>query len=301
MEIVEYQPDHLPELTALYNTLTKSVPHCYPIYPEELAGAFAGQCSYESSGNRLTRDTVYVAIDQAVIGFVHVGEGHLDKGDHSAAQGVIRFLAYPRGRRDVGQALLTQAEARLRSYNLTSVLVYPQAYRYPFYHFSHAYLSNHLEHIQALLLCNGYQICGGEVFLDWPDMNPGSPKYNSGLDINLNTIHQPGKGRLPDLTVKAYHKGQEIGECISTSAGTFSKRDVVEDWIFTQWLGISEPFQGKGLGSYLLESALTESCKVGYRHAAISTALDNHRALLFYANCGYHAVDWTRQFTATLK
>ena len=45
---------------------------------------------------------------------------------------------------------------------------------------------------------------------------------------------------------------------------------------------------------------LTEARQVGYRHAAISTATDNHRALLFYANYGYQAVDWTRQFKRSL-
>ena len=71
--------------------------------------------------------------------------------------GVIRFLAYPRGRRDVGQALLTQAEDWLRKRGRKAVIVFPQAYRYPFYAFPHAFISNNLEHVQALLLFNGYQ------------------------------------------------------------------------------------------------------------------------------------------------
>jgi hypothetical protein len=32
---------------------------------------------------------------------------------------------------------------------------------------------------------------------------------------------------------------------------------------------------------------------VGYRHASISTAVDNYRAALLYANLGYRVVDWT--------
>ena len=197
--------------------------------------------------------------------------------------------------------LLSHGEAWLQAIGLSSVLVYRQAYRYPFYHFSHAFLSNHLEHIQALLLFNGYKECGGEVFLDWPDMDPGRPYEVDGLNTDLQIKHESGAGRLPDLKLKSYHDGQEIGECISLNARAFSNSEVVEDWIFTKWLGVSEPFQGKGLGRYLLGCALTEARKVGYRHAAISTARDNHRALLFYANCGYQAVDWTRQFFRSLK
>ena len=243
--------------------------------------------------------SVFVAVDRSVIGFMHVGEGKVGSKDDTR-QGNIRFLAYPRGRRDAGQALLDRGEAWLRARDLTSVLAYRQAYRYPFYHFSHAFLSNHLEHIQSLLLFNGYEVSGGEVFLDWPDMNPGPTRELSDLEVELRIEQKTGSGRLPNLKVTAWHEGQEIGECHSLSATTFLPREMLDDWIFTQWLGVSEPFQGRGLGRYLLGHSLIEARKLGYRHAAISTALDNHRALLFYANFGYHAVDWTRKLSRTL-
>jgi hypothetical protein len=38
---------------------------------------------------------------------------------------------------------------------------------------------------------------------------------------------------------------------------------------------------------------MLELRRAGYRHAAISTALDNYRAALFYSNLGYQVVDWT--------
>ena len=37
-----------------------------------------------------------------------------------------------------------------------------------------------------------------------------------------------------------------------------------------------------------------------YTNAAISTALDNYRALLLYSNNGFHAVDTTRPFSRQL-
>jgi ribosomal protein S18 acetylase RimI-like enzyme len=180
------------------------------------------------------------------------------------------------------------------------VLVYRQAYRYPFYHFSHAYLSNYLEHVQALLQMNGYQVCGGELFLDWANMNPQRPEAITDLKVEVELQKTSGLGRLPDIRVAAHYDGHEVGECICLSAAAFSKRDVVEDWIFTQWLGVTEAFQGLGLGRYLLGYALVEAQQSGYRHAAISTAVRNARALLFYANYGYQAVDWTRQFSRNL-
>ena len=115
-------------------------------------------------------------------------------------------------------------------------------------------------------------------------------------DSKEATAHLPGKGRLPDLRFKAYQAGEEVGECYSISARAFADREVLDECIFTMWLGINEPFQGRGLGHYLLSHSLVEARRLGYRHAAISTALTNHRALLFYSNFGYRAVDWTRQF-----
>lgn len=218
MEIVAYQPDNLRGLTVLYNNLIKSVPHCYPIEPAELAGAFAGKCGYESCGEDLTQEQVFVALKREVTGFVHVGEGSTTEEDDRRPQGVIRFLAYPRGRREVGQALLARAEEWLRLRDLQSVLVYREEYRYPFYHFAHAAISNHLEHIQALLLLNGYEVCGGEIFLDWPDMDPDPLSEIAGLDIDLEIKQEAGQGRLPDFRSKAHLGGEEIGECFSLSA-----------------------------------------------------------------------------------
>ena len=301
MEVVTYQPQYLDELTRLYNELTGPVPHCSAITATELAAAFAGDCGYEAYGERLEQEAVFVALEREVMGFVHVGQGKTRQRDGGQPLGSLRFLAYPRGRRDAGQALLERAETWLRAAGLDSVLVYRQAYRYPFYHFAHAFLSNHLEHIQALLQMNGYQVCGGEIFLDWPHMNPGPAIEGSGLAIELGLKKTPGLGSLPDIKVVAYHHGQEIGTCISLSAASFSRREIDEDWIFTNWLGITEAYQGRGLGRYLLDCALIEARESGYRHAAISTAIDNPRALLFYANCGYQAVDWTRQFSRRLS
>ena len=59
------------------------------------------------------------------------------------------------------------------------------------------------------------------------------------------------------------------------------------------WLGVDRHYQRRGLGRYLLLRALHELGRKGYRHATISTAADNYRALLFYSNVGFHMADWT--------
>ena len=68
---------------------------------------------------------------------------------------------------------------------------------------------------------------------------------------------------------------------------------------YNMWLGVNDEFQGRGLGRYLLQYALHEMHKIGYRHAVISTDWENYRAFLFYSNCGYRVSDWTYAYSKT--
>lgn len=301
MNVVAYQKRNLAELTTLYNNITQAVPHCYPVEAAELAAAFRGENGAGFEESALSAETVLVAEERGrALGFVHVGEGLLREGGLSGVEGVIRFLAYPRGRRDAGQALLDHAVVWVEERGLPAVTAFPQTYRYPFYAFAHAYVSSYLDNIQALLLMNGFDVSGGEVFLDWLDFDPAPPRVVTGRDFDVDVEQKSSRGRLPDIHVKANQDGEKIGECLLLSASAFSRRGAVEDLAFCQWLGIDEPYQGKGLGAHLLGRALAEAREVGYRHAGISTAFDNHRALLFYSNFGYRAVDWTRRFRRDL-
>ncbi|UCC67907.1 MAG: GNAT family N-acetyltransferase, partial [Armatimonadota bacterium] len=88
---------------------------------------------------------------------------------------------------------------------------------------------------------------------------------------------------------------------VSLSAAEWHDAAEAHDWIFTDWLGVEEEMQGKGLGRHLLQRALQEARRLGYRHASISTSWDNHRAFLFYSNYGYRVADWTYEFARDLK
>ena len=70
----------------------------------------------------------------------------------------------------------------------------------------------------------------------------------------------------------------------------------MDEQVFAVWLGVDEPYQGRGLGRYLLQRNLNEAYAAGYRHAVISTAHDNFRAFLFYSNFGYCLADWTHGY-----
>ena len=296
MEIIQYTPDMQAPVTQFYNRLTANVSHCYPVKEEEFATAIRGVTTGKADKKEggLDSETAFVAmVNGAVQAYIHVGIGQI--GDNREENvGVIRFMGYERGARHVGQAVLEKAEAYLKTYNVSQIFAFSQDCRYRFYHFAHAYLSDALDQVQALLGFNGYRRCEGEVFLDWE--NYIVTPTPSSLSVELSVDWEQGRGEHPNCTVRAHRDGEEIGICESVCGGEFSSHSDAQDWLHTVWLGIEDEFQGQGLGRYLLQYALQEMHKVGYRHAAISTAWDNHRAFLFYSNCGYRTVDWTYGF-----
>ena len=288
-------------VTQFYNRLTTDVPHCYPVKEQEFAtairGVTTGRADKKEGG--LDSETAFVAmVNGAVQAYIHVGIGQV--GDNREVDiGVIRFLGYERGARHVGQAVLEKAETYLKTYNISRIYAFSQDCRYRFYHFSHAYLSDALDQVQALLGFNGYRRSAGEVFLDWE--NYIVTPMPSSLSVELSMDWEDGRGERPNCTVKAYQGDEQVGICESVCGGEFSSHPDAQDWLHTVWLGIEDEFQGQGLGRYLLQYELQEMHKVGYRHAAISTNWENYRAFLFYSNCGYQVVDWTYGYEKVLS
>ena len=301
MEIIQYTPDMQAPVTQFYNRLTTDVPHCYPVKEQEFAtairGVMTGKADKKEGG--LDSETAFVAmVNGAVQAYIHVGIGQV--GDNREVDiGVIRFLGYERGARHVGQAVLEKAETYLKTYNISRIYAFSQDCRYRFYHFSHAYLSDALDQVQALLGFNGYRRCAGEVFLDWE--NYAVTPMPSSLPVTLSVDWEQGRGEHPNCTVKAHRDGEQVGICESVCGGEFSSHTDAQDWLHTVWLGIEDEFQGQGLGRYLLQYELQEMHKVGYRHAAISTNWENYRAFLFYSNYGYQVVDWTYGYEKVLS
>ena len=301
MEILQYIADMQTSVTQFYNRLTADVPHCYSIKAEEFAIAMRGVTTGKSDKKEggLDSEAAFVAmVNSTVQAFIHVGIGQI--GDNREEDiGVIRFMGYDRGARHAGQTVLEKAEGYLKAFNVSKIFAFSQDCRYRFYHFEHAYLSDALDQVQGLLGFNGYRRSEGEVFLDWE--NYTVTPVPSSLPVTLSIDWKQGRGQFPNCTVRAFQDDKEVGECWSVSGGEFSSHPDAQNWFHTTWLGIEDEFQGQGLGRYLLQYELQEMHKVGYRHAAISTAWDNHRAFLFYSNCGYRTVDWTYEFVKDLS
>ena len=267
----------------LFEETTKGCVHCHPVDPTVFQETLDGET--ESA----VGESVFVSIESGrPTGFSHTVirnpkdvDGHL---------GAIRFLSYAPGDRASGLALLRATIDYLRDQNVEQVRAFHQNEQYSFYHRNHAYLSDRIGHVQALFSCEGFVRKGGEVHLDWDDYDPGEP-FGTEQPITLSWEQEESAGPIPAYNGRASIGDTNIGECRVKSC---ADRDIHQgDRLFVNWLGVNEDFQGKGYGRFILQEALREGRKLGYRHAAISTAHNNHRAYAFYTNYGFRVTDWT--------
>ena len=294
MQIALFKPEMAPAVTESYNRTFRNVPLCYAVRPDDMAAAVA-------SPDALDRDpplqalTAFVATEGSdVQGFIQAGVQPPEHGK-GAGLGMIRFFWYEAGHRAVGQALLEAAEAHLRRRGIERAEAFYDRYKFPFCQMRPCYLSDSLGHVQALLLMNGYERVSGEVVLAWPDFEPvAPPPLAARMEIDVEWVETPG--RRPTATVHALKDGRRIGQCRAVRVADYADDERARDWFFTMWLGVDDEYQGHGLGMYLLRRSFVEMHGAGYRHAAISTRLHNHRAFLFYSNFGYHVADWTHGF-----
>jgi GNAT superfamily N-acetyltransferase len=285
MEILPYEPAMAERLTTVYNSAIRGVPHCYPVSTTVLTTAL------EEDGGLRERQVLVAIESQSIVGFAHVGVGFRER-DESPERGLIQFLCYAPGHRRAGQALLHAAEDHVRAHGMCQLVAFHQRYRYPFYHLQNAYLSDRLGQVAALLGYNGYRRVAGEVFLDWPNYAPLEPPP-AGVPAEMTVEWVPGRGARPGLLVRARQGERDVGACKCVSCAEYTTAEEAQDWLFVLWVGVETDQQGKGLGRHLLRRALYEMHGAGYRHASISTAVDNYRAALFYTNLRFHVVDWT--------
>ncbi len=273
------------DMCSLYNEAVEDVPHCYPVDVDRFTSEI---CS--GKGDKMHSQVVFLArAGGRFLGFAHCA---LEKRKKGGDQGALRFYWYRPGFRKVGQELLDNVDEYFSCHGVQRVVAFHFRYRYPFYCFKHAYLSSLLGHVEAILGVNGYRRYKGEVFMDWRNFTPVSPG-TTDVDHDIELEWKPGRGVRPGLVVRAMSKGEEIGKCSCISCGEFSDSEILQGWFFTEWIGVNDEYQGRGLGRCLLSTALNEMHGAGYNTASISTDSKNYRAFLFYTNMGYKVVDWT--------
>ena len=292
MEIRRCDTSLAGELADAYNRAVADVPFCEPVTAELVADAMTDGDPLAERDPVLEPLQQWAAIDDGrIIGFIDAGLRPATEKDPQP-RGMIRFLCHDPGRRAAGQALLEKVEDALREQGVREIDAFEHHYTYDFYQMHSSYLSDRLAHVAALLGFNDYRRVSGEVFLAWPDFDAPAPQpLDTSFDIVVES--KPTPDRRPEVTIKAISGSRQLGVCRTERIADYSDNESIRDWFFVEWLGIERPYQGRGLGKHLLARAFVENASAGYRHAAISTAIDNYRAAAFYTNYGFHLIDWT--------
>ena len=290
MNLEDWDLANISDLTPFYNRQIEPLPYCYPVSVEE----FDWGVRYDRYKNethhldRLHSHQVIVSKQGGeVVGFAHISiENDEDTGKQN---GVIRFLSYVPGNREVGQTLLDEAESRFRAAEIGRIYAFLTPYVYRFYFLGYG-VTEQQGHVTGLLGMNGYEIDRGEILMVWPHFEVTEPVLkDSSVEIQVQPFD--GYGMLPGLEVYAFRNGERFAQCQNFSVGHRMRAAEAQDQTFMRWMGVNDSVHGQGWGRYLLQRALWEEQQLGYKHALISASTRNHAALLFYTNYGYRVTD----------
>ena len=264
-----------------YNALVQGVCHCHPV------DAGRVEREFHAESDRYSAQEVIIAAD----GFAHVAI-RTDKHNRPGSPAVIRFLAFPAESYRTGLSLIRAAEQWSRERGATRIGAFFQGDTYGFYHSPPACLSDRIGHVQALFQVTGYRRSRGEVFLDAYDFPVTEPeKLESRYRVTVE--HEETEWSRPSFSIRIFDGDQPAGVCKVIPRESFGGFEEESDWLFYSWVGVEDAYQRRGLGRYLVRKALEVGREAGYRHASISTALDNDRAFVLYTSERLRVVDWT--------
>lgn len=95
-----------------------------------------------------------------------------------------------------------------------------------------------------------------------------------------HALQQPGCGC--HLLLLAVNKDSVVGWCrIFPKTGSLPQAASLG-------IGLLASYRGQGIGTRLVQRALTWAWSAGLRRVTLLTRLDNHRALRVFSHCGFH-------------
>ncbi|MXX04062.1 MAG: hypothetical protein F4X08_01050 [Gemmatimonadetes bacterium] len=321
MKIRTLEIDQASVLADFYNGQFSGMPYCYPVTEDEFRTGVLWHEEEDRPYEDLSDESILVVEgdDGAVAGFAHVaicrkGEEHDRVGLHPIEElledriGLIRFFHYRAGGRQAGQTLLEAAEAHLRSFGVSQIRAFSY-FGYRFHRFCHAFQSDRMGHVGALLCMNDYRITRGIILLELPDFAVSDPVLpDPGVTTRFDV--RPGRGRLPNMEFQLFRGDQCIGQGFAQSLGDFCRSPQAQDTFYIPWFSIegspvggrvSEGEQGKGFGRYMMEVLLREMHQLGYRHATTQANTGSPRPILLYTNMGYRVVETNYQYFKDFK
>ena len=274
-------------LAEILNELTAEIPYEYPVDQESFIASITRPTA------ELAKEVLLVAVEASKPkGYVHAAV--IVDEESPEQRGVIRFLAFPRERRGVGQVLLNHAHAYLSGLGVSTYQAFTGKFGYPCLWYGT--LKSPWEHIYALLGSNGYRVDGDwGLVAAWSNYKVREPVLpNKELDVQLEDapiyFSSTDFGDQPAVVVRVLRNGEQVGIGQTQPYNLPYWGKVPRDVCFTRALEVKECERGRGIGRYILERSLFEMQRSGYCHATLSVDPSNFQALMLYVSMGYRVV-----------
>lgn len=301
MKIDTWNMTQIGALSDFYNQQIQSVPHCYPVSPEDFNWQLERNMGHLSGirPGQLHSDQLIVAQENEKIqGFVHVAVEERTVKEQVSKRGIIRFMGYEPNKRLVGQKLLKEAERFFVNLGLNKASAFTKGYVYHFYS-EDGGCSEHMAHVWSLLGSQGYAVSERVLNMAWHNFHvdePILPDSKATIEVSKGG----DEGISPNVMLFAKMDNQEIGECLAYSLGHLQQSEEAQKYLVINWLVAQKEFRQQGWGKYLLLRTLWEAQQEGYKHCLLGTDERNYRAQLLYTSCGYQIAHMSSIFTKDL-
>ena len=264
--------DDLGAVVRLYNHAVAAIPCNWPLTVAEFTDALLGNGTLSSPGRKLDPETAYIAgTAGTALGFV----------DFTVLRGggLIRFLAFPPERPEVGKALLSAALEHLRRAGCTHVEAWQMKHGYPFYAAWHGGCWEQ-SHVTNLFLAHGFENYHREVVLH-RDLSFAfdPPPLPRGRRL-AKAAESFGHDLLYCYTI--YDCEEAAGRATWHRMSALCRHPAAAHHGYIAEVGTAERYRRQGLGSTLMQQMIRDMHHAGVTEATLHTMYDNVPAIGLY-------------------
>jgi GNAT superfamily N-acetyltransferase len=297
-----YQPNYLEGMVQVYNTQTASEPHIASLTPDRFVELVVHKSYFDPDGLIVARQ------DGEVTGWIHACQAPgTEPWSPDGIASSIRMVFYPPGELPVGQMLLAEASAWLKSKGGARLNAFSPTHGYPFYRGlwagSEPMLPFSFSHLHMLLDGAGFHLAQEEVLmtcrLDDPPGLPAAP----GLELTeqptrwyTETMRESWVGFEPHVTLAIFN-GSEAGHICWVVLPHVAEK-LGAPCLSIWGLGVNEAHRRAGIASALVGHALSKGYRMGASFGSVGTQLWNVPAQKTYLKYGFqpHAILGGREY-----
>ena len=280
IHLSDFHDGDLAAVVRLYNELVAGIPCNWPVTEGEFADEIIREGHLARADIPFDPAAVLVAsVAGSPSGFVH---------SHTLGEcGLIRFLTFPEGRTEIGNALLSAAVDHLCRCGCTRIEAWQMRNGYPFYTSMHGGCWEQ-GHIANLFLANGFENYHREVL------------FHRSLDFGCERPALPDGRRIEKSTEcfghdMLYRYAVADGEVEAAHASwhrmsALSRYPEARHHGYIYEVATAAIHRRRGLGMALMREMLFDMRQAGLREATLHTMFDNTPAIGLYTRAAFRYI-----------